>query len=498
MNTDPIQAELTIHADQPQGIINKNLYGQFAEHLGRSIYEGLWVGEDSPISNTRGIRNDVVAALKALQVPVLRWPGGCFADEYHWTDGVGPRDKRVPMVNTNWGGVTETNQFGTHEFFDLCEQIGCEPYICGNLGSGTVQEMSAWVEYMTSAADSPLANQRRANGRQEPWKLKYFAVGNEAWGCGGDMRPEFYADNFRRYNKFVKNQPHNRLERIACGPNNDDYAWTDTVMSLAGRFMNGFSMHYYTIPTSNWANKGNAYGFPELEWYSDLHQANRIDELITKHSAIMDRYDPEKKVGLVVDEWGNWYNREPGTNPGFLYQQNTLRDAVSAALTLDILQAHHQRVSMACIAQMVNVLQAMVLTDKEKMLLTPTYHTMEMYKVHQDATFLPVDVNTPTFEVNNAKVPEISATASRDQAGKLHLSLVDLNPHHPATVTAKLTGATAKTITGRVLTADALDARNTFEQPDAVHPVSYEGATVEGDAVTFKLPAKSVVVVEIL
>ena len=304
MNSEPIQAQLTVHADEPRGTINRNLYGQFAEHLGRGIYEGLWVGEDSPIPNTRGIRNDVVAALKTLQVPVLRWPGGCFADEYHWQDGVGPRDKRVPMVNTNWGGVKETNQFGTHEFFDLCEQIGCEPYVCGNVGSGTVQEMSAWVEYMTSDADSPLANQRRANGREKPWKLKYFAIGNEAWGCGGEMRPEFYADNFRRYNAFVKNQPQNQLERVACGPNNDDYHWTDTVMSLAGRFMNGFSMHYYTIPTGKWADKGNAYGFPDSEWYGDMYQANRVDEMLTRHSAIMDKYDPERKVGLVLDEWG--------------------------------------------------------------------------------------------------------------------------------------------------------------------------------------------------
>lgn len=498
MNPAPIQADLTLHADQPQGTINKNLYGQFAEHLGRSIYEGLWVGEDSPIPNTRGIRNDVVAALKTLQVPVLRWPGGCFADEYHWQDGVGPRDKRVPMVNTNWGGVKETNQFGTHEFFDLCAQIGCEPYVCGNLGSGTPQEMSAWVEYMTSAADSPLANQRRANGRQEPWHLRYFAIGNEAWGCGGEMRPEFYADNFRRYNAFVKNQPHNKLDRIACGPNAEDYHWTETVMPLAGRFMNGFSLHYYTVPTGKWEHKGNAYGFPESEWFSTFSEAQRLDTMLTKHAAIMDKSDPEKKVGLVVDEWGNWFTSEPGTNPGFLYQQNTIRDAVSAGFNLNILHAHHDRVSMACIAQMVNVLQAMILTDKEKMLLTPTYHTLEMYKVHQDATFLPVDLHAPTFPGKDAPVPTLSATASRDRAGKLHLSVVNLDPHRAATVTAKLTGATAKTVTGRVLTADTLDARNTFEHPDAVHPVPYEGAAISGDTVTLQLPARSVTVLEIL
>ena len=494
----PFQAELTVHADQPRGTINRNLYGQFAEHLGRCIYEGLWVGEDSPIPNTRGIRNDVVAALKNLQVPVLRWPGGCFADEYHWQDGVGPRDKRVPMVNTNWGGVKETNQFGTHEFFDLCGQVGCEPYVCGNMGSGTVQEMSAWVEYITSDADAPLANQRRANGREKPWKLKYFAVGNESWGCGGEMRPEFYADNFRRYNAFIKNQPHNKVDRIAGGPPDDNYAWTDTVMNLVGLRAQGLSAHYYNFGGGDYNHKTVATGFPEKDWYAIVHQANRLDEIIAGHSRVMDRYDHDKKVGLVVDEWGNWWTPEPGTNPGFLYQQNTIRDAVTCGLQLNILHAHHERVSMACIAQMVNVLQAMVLTNKEKMLLTPTYHTMEMYKVHQDATFLPVDLSAPTFEDKGAKGPLLSATASRDKAGKLHLSIVNLDAHHPAMVTARLTGATAKTVTGRVLTADTLDARNTFEHPDAVHPVPYEGATVSGDTLTLQLPAKSVTVLEIL
>ena len=331
MSSDPIQASLTVHTDQGQGVINRNIYGQFAEHLGRSIYEGLWVGEDSPIPNTRGIRNDVVAALKTLQVPVLRWPGGCFADEYHWTDGVGPRDMRVPMVNTNWGGVKETNQFGTHEFFDLCEQVGCEPYICGNLGSGSVQEMSAWVEYMTSAADSPLANQRRANGRQEPWKLKYFSVGNESWGCGGHMRPEFYADNFRRYNVFLKNQPHNHLERIACGPNSDNYAWTDTVMSLAGSSMNGLSMHYYTVPTGNWANKGNAYGFPEAGVVRrPLPGAphRRVDrQALGDHGQVRPETEGRPRRGRV----GQLVQSRAGhQTPASLYQQNTLRDAVSA------------------------------------------------------------------------------------------------------------------------------------------------------------------------
>jgi len=393
----PVQAALDIHADQPGSVINRNLYGQFTEHLGHCIYGGIWVGEDSPIPNTRGIRNDVVAALRKAQVPVVRWPGGCFADEYHWKDGIGPSAQRPKMINTHWGGVVENNHFGTHEFMDFCAQVGCEPYITGNLGSGTVQEMMEWVEYMTSDADSPMANLRRQNGRNEPWHVKYFAIGNEAWGCGGDMRAEFYADNFRRYNTFLKSYGDNHLYRIACGPSDDDYQWTDTVMAIAGSKMNGLSMHYYTLPTGNWKDKGSATQFDEAEWFATLRRTLRMDELITKHSAIMDKYDPQKKVGLIVDEWGTWYNVEPGTNPGFLFQQNTLRDAIVAGLNFHIFQRHADRVVMANIAQLVNVLQSLILTDGPKMTVTPTYHVFEMFKVHQDATALPVDVQTPPY-----------------------------------------------------------------------------------------------------
>src|SRR5665213_191582 len=417
----PVQAALDIHADQPGSVINRNLYGQFTEHLGHCIYGGIWVGEDSPIPNTRGIRNDVVAALRKAQVPVVRWPGGCFADEYHWKDGIGPSAQRPKMINTHWGGVVENNHFGTHEFMDFCAQVGCEPYITGNLGSGTVQEMMEWVEYMTSDADSPMANLRRQNGRNEPWHVKYFAIGNEAWGCGGDMRAEFYADNFRRYNTFLKSYGDNHLYRIACGPSDDDYQWTDTVMAIAGSKMNGLSMHYYTLPTGNWKDKGSATQFDEAEWFATLRRTLRMDELITKHSAIMDKYDPQKKVGLIVDEWGNWYNVEPGTNPGFLFQQNTLRDAIVAGLNFHIFQRHADRVVMANIAQLVNVLQSLILTDGPKMTVTPTYHVFEMFKVHQDATALPVDVQTPPYAFGGESIPAVSASASRDKAGRIHL-----------------------------------------------------------------------------
>jgi alpha-N-arabinofuranosidase len=224
-------ATFTLDAAKPGPVINKNIYGQFAEHLGSCIYGGIWVGPDSPIPNTRGIRNDVIAALKSLGVPVLRWPGGCFADEYHWRDGIGPREKRPSMINTHWGGVVENNAFGTHEFLDFCELIGAEPYVCVNVGSGTVQEGMEWIEYMTSDAKSPMANLRRANGREAPWKIKYVAVGNESWGCGGNMRPEYYADEFRRYNTFIKNYPGNRIYRVAGGSNGNDFNWTEVLIS---------------------------------------------------------------------------------------------------------------------------------------------------------------------------------------------------------------------------------------------------------------------------
>jgi alpha-N-arabinofuranosidase len=496
-NPDPLAAEVVIRADQPGKTINPNIYGHFAEHLGRCIYEGIWVGEDSAIPNTRGIRNDVVATLKQIKVPVLRWPGGCFADEYHWKDGIGPRDKRPRMINTHWGGGVENNHFGTHEFMDLCEQIGAEPYVCGNVGSGTVQEMMEWVEYMTSDADSPMANLRRQNGREKPWKVKYFGVGNESWGCGGNMRPEFYADNFRRYNTFVKNYSGNRIERIACGSNGQDFNWTDVLMRMGGRNMNGLSLHWYTLPTSNWRKKGSATEFGEDQWHSTFVQTLRMEELITKHSAIMDKYDPEKRVGMIVDEWGAWYDVEPGTNPGFLYQQNSLRDALVAAINLNIFNQHCDRVTMANIAQTINVLQAMILTDKAKMLLTPTYHVFEMYKAHHGATLIPLEVKTPEYKLGEAAVPTLHASASRDASGRIHLSIVNLDPNRIASIATKVTGAPAGKVSGRVLTAPAINAHNTFDNTGAVKPAAFDAFAIAGDLISLTLPPKSVVVLGI-
>jgi alpha-N-arabinofuranosidase len=501
-NTKPPPAvvktnRIVIHADQPGAEISRNIYGQFSEHLGHCIYGGIWVGEDSPIPNTRGIRNDVVAALKKIQVPVLRWPGGCFADEYHWMDGIGTRTNRPSMINTTWGGVTENNHFGTHEFLDFCDQIGAAPYICGNLGSGTVEEMMEWIEYLTSDADSPLADLRRQNGREQPWKIPYFGVGNESWGCGGNMTPEFYADNFRRYNTFIKNYAGNKLYRIACGANDSNYNWTEVLMKNAGRQMNGLSLHYYTLPTGNWSHKGSATEFSEADWFNTLRRALVMEELVTKHSAIMDKYDPQKRVGLIVDEWGAWYDVEPGTNPGFLYQQNTLRDALVAAVTLNIFNNHADRVKMANIAQMVNVLQAMILTDNEKMAVTPSYWVYEMNTVHHDATLLPSELQCVDYSYGDKTIPSLSASASRDKTGKIHITLCNLNPNQSVDVPCELEGAKVQKISGRVLTAPEINAHNTFDQPANVKPAGFNAFKVTDNGFITTLPAKSVVVLEV-
>lgn len=490
--------KIVIHADLETTKINKNIYGHFAEHLGRGIYEGIWVGEDSLIPNTNGIRNDVLEALKNLNIPVLRWPGGCFADEYHWKDGIGPKEKRKTIINTHWGGVVEDNSFGTHEFMMLCEMLEAEPYICGNLGSGTVQEMSEWVEYITFDGESPMANLRKENGREEPWKLKYFGVGNENWGCGGHMRPEYYADLYRQYQTYVRNYGNNQIYKIACGANSEDYHWTEVLMKNAHWLMDGLSLHYYTVP-KEWSQKGSATGFPENEWFITLKKALHMDMIIQKHCTIMDKYDPDKRIGMIIDEWGTWYDPEPGTNPGFLYQQNSIRDAVVAGLHFHIFHKHADRVYMANIAQTINVLQAMILTKGEKMLLTPTYHVFDMFKVHQDATLLEINVNTNEYEFAGETLPQTSVSASKDDEGKIHMSLVNLDHKNHADFSLELRGInmTNKVASGTILTADQMDAHNIFDYPDRVKPEEFTEFKINNQEIVTTLPPMSIVVLEV-
>lgn len=485
-------AQLVVHADTPGPKVNRQIFGQFAEHLGQGIYGGIWVGEGSAIPNIRGYRQDVVQALRAISAPVIRWPGGCFADEYHWRNGVGSRGQRPVKVNTNWGGVTEPNSFGTHEFMDFAELVGAEAYVAANVGSAPAGEMEDWVEYMTSPTGSTLAQERAANGRAQPWKLAYLGIGNELWGCGGNMRVDYAVDVTRRYATFVHSFPGQHILKIASGPSDTNYGWTEAMVRDAGAQIDGLGMHYYTVP-GTWEHKGAATGFDEAGWAETLAKGLRIDEYITRHAAIMDKYDPSKRLWLVVDEWGAWYEVEPGTNPGFLHQQNSLRDALLAAESLNIFIKHADRVKMATLAQMVNVLHSVILTDGPKMVLTPTYQVFALYKPFQDAVSLPVELAAPAYAHGAWSLPQVTAAAARDKAGVIHLALANVDPEHAISVSVRLPGATPKSIDGRMLTAARMDAVNTFDRPGAVVPRAFDGARLSAGALTVRLPPKSVV-----
>ena len=498
---------IIINAANAQTRISRHIYGHFSEHLGRCIYGGYWVGQDSPIPNVRGIRKDVVAALKKIKIPNLRWPGGCFADEYHWKDGIGPKSERPKMVNTHWGGVTEDNSFGTHEFLDLCEQLSdpsglrCEPYICGNVGSGTVQELSQWVEYCNFDGISPMAELRKKNGREKPWQVKFWGVGNESWGCGGNMTPEFYADNYRRYAVYVRKYGEAVPYKIACGPNDGNFNWTKVLMEKTcterGNSLDGLALHYYTVP-GEWICKGSATQFTEPAWIVTMRKAYHMEELISKHSAIMDEYDPERKVALIVDEWGTWYDVEPGTNPGFLYQQSTVRDALVAGIHFNIFNNNAERVGMANIAQTINVLQSVILTEGAAMVLTPTYHAFDMYKVHQDALKLPVHVESESCSMGFSSIPAVTASASEDENRKVHVSLTNIDPKKEQPAQIDIRGVSLKYVGGKIITSENMTDHNTFEVNDKVKLRDFTGAvSEEGGKIKLSLPPMSVVTLEL-
>ena len=494
--------KLYINEKNKKGHINPEIYGHFSEHLGRCIYEGLFVKEDSGIPNKNGMRSDVVNALKEMGIPVLRWPGGCFADEYHWRDGIGEKETRKKMINTNWGGVVEDNSFGTHEFFELCEQLGCKTYVNGNVGSGTVQEMADWIEYMTFDGTSPMADERKKNGHEKPWKVDYFGVGNENWGCGGNMTPEYYGNLYRRYQTFVRQYNSDApISKICCGANVADYDWTENVLKTCFRnndtgLMDGLSLHYYTVP-HEWSKKGQATGFDVNDWYLTLSKTLFMEELINRHGAIMDQFDPDKKIGMMVDEWGTWYDVEPGTNPGFLYQQNTMRDALVAAINLNIFNKHCDRVKLACIAQMVNVLQAVVLTEGEKMILTPTYHVFRMYKKHQGAELLDSYIaDVCQIGTEEHKVPNLQESVSVAEDGTItvtiaNLSVTDSYPVDIAFAQKKAVSAKATILNGK------MDAYNTFDEPENVKEEVYTNVSITDDGVSLVIPACSVISMEI-
>jgi alpha-L-arabinofuranosidase len=498
---------VSVDASRAGAKIDRNIFGQFAEHLGHGIYGGIWVGPNSSIPNTRGIRNDVVAALKALRVPNVRWPGGCFADEYHWRKAIGPTDQRAVGLNSNWGGVTEPNTFGTNEFMDFLDQIGSSAYLSVNVGSGTPQEAAEWLEYLTTAQPTTLARERAANGHPAPYKVAFLGIGNESWDCGGNMTPDYYLSQLKLYSRFVRNfnpaqQDKDQMLKIAVGPGGDGPRWTDWTETIMKAYqqhtwswdINGLSMHSYTV--GQWPPKYASTGFGEAEYAQFLKFTLDMEGQIAKHSAIMDKYDPQKKVALVIDEWGAWYAPSPGTNPGFLVQQNSQRDAILAALNLNIFARHADRVRMANIAQMINVLQAMIVTDKEKMVLTPTYYVYKMYVPFQDATFVPVAFDAGTYTQGNTTLPRVDMIAANDKDGKLWLSITNLDPNQAVEIDASVIGITAKSAVGETLTSPEVDSVNTFEAPNTVVPKSVSVRAKDGK-LAFKLEPKSVTVVSV-
>ncbi|WNM24251.1 alpha-N-arabinofuranosidase [Demequina capsici] len=499
-------ARVAISTDVERARISRHLYGHFAEHLGRCIYGGFWVGEDSDLPHIDGIRADVVEALRRLEVPNLRWPGGCFADEYHWRDGIGPREDRPAMVNSHWGDVVEDNSFGTHEFMRLCELLGAAPYVNGNLGSGTVREMSEWLEYLTRADDSPMARLRRDNGRDEPWLVPFWGLGNEAWGCGGSMRPQAYADEARRYATFCKDHGGNTVSRIAAGGADDDLSWTRALMEAVAcvncqtspdsPIFQGVSFHYYTY-ASQGINTESATEFSTTDYLRTMLRATGIERAIRAHVAVMDSYDPDGKVALVCDEWGTWWQPEPGTNPGFLHQQNTMRDALVAGVHFDAFHAHARRLRMANIAQTVNVLQAMLLTgDDGALVLTPTYHVFEMSKGHQDATSVESAVTAaPVIDVEGTPLGALSASASVKD-GALLVSLSHLDPDDSLDVVLDVRGATITGTTARVLASGSLTAHNTAAEPHVVAPRELD-VNVDGALVRVTMPPHSFATVHV-
>jgi len=493
------QTRIVINASAAKDTINKNIYGHFAEDLGRCIYGGFYVGEgNKKIPNKNGVRLDVVEALKKMKIPVLRWPGGCYADNYHWKDAIGPKNARKQTENLSWGNVREDNSFGTHEFLDMCELLNAEPYLAVNMGSGTVQEASDWVQYVNHTnGSSYLTDMRQQYGRAKPWGVKYWGVGNESWDCGGHMTVEYYVNEYKKYATFMTSYSNTEgLYRIAVGPGTPDFKWTETLMrDIPRKMIEGVSIHHYSV--INWSKKGSATLFTEDEYFETMERAYRMERMVAGNKEVMDKYDPQKKVALIVDEWGGWYEVEPGTNGAFLYQQNSMRDAMIAGITLNIFNNHCDRVRMANLAQTINVLQAVILTQDEKMVLTPTYHVLEMYNVHQDALMLPITVASNYYMMAGKKLEAISASASKDKTGAVHISMANIDAHVEHEVTIDLGDLPVKSVSGRILRSDKLQDHNTFDNPQKIQPGAYSGAKLSGNGLSVKIPPFSIVVLEL-
>lgn len=489
----PVQIE--IEPAESGQIISRHIYGHFAEHLGRGIYDGFWSRSES---GEISIRQDIVDALKHIQVPNLRWPGGCFADYYFWKDGIGDPTERPSIVNNLWGGVTEDNSVGTHEFMKLVRLLDTEPIVVGNVGSGTVQEMAQWWEYMNHPGPSPMADLRKKNGDPEPFNVSFWGVGNESWGCGGNMRPEFYADQYRRFATFLHGYPNVRPFRIAAGAAGSDYHWTEVLMREAGSMMDGLDLHHYTIIGSWETHKGHATDYTRDEWVELMVSTMEWRELLKNHTAIMDKYDPEKRVWLILGEWGTWHEPEEGSTPGFLYQQNTIRDALTASVSLDMFHRHLDRVKMANIAQTINVLQAMILTKGDQMILTPTYHVFDFYKVHHDAQYIDSHIKNNLYLDDDKIAPVISLSSSKDRKGRVNITISNIHYETDVPVEISLDTRNLGSITNsRILHGKTITDHNTFDRPNVVSPEGFTGAEISGSKIKLTIPARSLILLTV-
>lgn len=338
---------------------------------------------------------------------------------------------------------------------------------------------------------------RQQNGRPNPWNVKYWGLGNEAWGCGGNMKPEYYANIYRQYATFMTSaNPKNKIFRIASGASDADYNWTEVLMKdIPLGLLDAVGVHHYSV--INWNKKSSATAYSEEEYFTTMQRALEMEELVTKHAAIMDKYDPKKRVAMVVDEWGGWYDVEPGTNGAFLFQQNTMRDAMIAGVTLNIFNNHCDRVKMANLAQIINVLQSVIITDEEKMLVTPTYHVMEMYNVHQDATMLPINVSSADYKMGKEKLKAVSASASKDKDGVTHISLVNIDYAKSQEVKININGANYTTVSGRILSSDKIQNYNSFGSPELIQPIAFNDSQLQNGVLTLTIPAFSVVVLNL-
>ncbi|NMC40939.1 MAG: alpha-N-arabinofuranosidase [Bacteroidales bacterium] len=493
---------IKINPEQEGPVISRHIFGHFAEHLGSGIYGGIWVGPESDIPNVRGIRKDVVEALKALRVPNVRWPGGCYADKYHWRDGIGTPEERRSRINVSWGGAPEPNTFGTHEFFDFIDQIGSEAFISANVGSGTVQESADWLEYLT-ATGSALAAERARNGHPEPYKVAFWGIGNEVWGCGGPFTPQEYITELKKFATFSTNYNTDvNTQFVAVGPDSYDnysFGYAEPVMEAWAKKtwtwnIHGLSLHNYT--RGGWPPVIPATGFDELQYASVIEETLRMDRFIAENRAIMDKYDPGSKVSILVDEWGTWYAPEDGTNPAFLKQQNSQRDAIVAALNFNIFTRHAERVHGANIAQMINVLQAVIFTEKEKMVLTPTYHAFRLYVPFQDAVRLPVNFNAGSYRVGGKNLPRLDVIAAKGKEGNIHVAITNIDPGNTASIEIPFEGFSIISVNGERLFASSIDAVNTFENPDNVSPKEIS-ATVLDNKISVTVQPQSLTVLTI-